>query len=220
MSPKRLKKFNALLRASSTPPTLPSNLAYLVREKSVLTWFDSGREFRGGRAVRFTASWKYYAGPGVVLNREAFLLKASGFSSPMDRPPDASLLDRAGRELRPFEPKLPATPGCENVPVYVTDLIAAWYALAGLRLSDYPENVDMLSDGKNAIDVMLGVALPRYLLSERNLGLELKAALERLSDGKVRWHFVPKKWTRFLDASQRHHKLTLRLMEDRTPRGG
>ena len=202
-------------RAQSLKPrALPVELERRGNLSTVVVWFDSGHDERPPRPPRWTTAWAYQPLGGIRLDPDALLLHTSGMGGVTSFPPDPHLLRRDGSKLRAFDPPLPHTESFDSAPVYITDLVAAWWGLACLRESGYAGPVEMVTDGKNAVDILDGCATPRYTLADRNLGAELRVSLQKLSQGDTRWYYVPKAWTRFLDAMQRSHKMTLRFLQD------
>ena len=130
MGLKGRKRLTALYRQGNLPPELPPELKGLEGQDTIVVWFDSGREVRLNRSPRWTTAWVYQTLGRTHLDRDAFLLKASGMGGLMRNPPDPCILRNDRTELRSFESKLPSSANFEKAPIYVTDLIAAWYGLA------------------------------------------------------------------------------------------
>lgn len=210
---KKRRRRLSLLNRIDPPTELPPELAEIAGISSVVVWFDSGREVRPGRTARYTLSWVLQPIGNVKLDLDAFDLSISGLGGQMSPPPNPYLPRGDAPEYRAFNPPLDDTLSIQSAPAYVTDLLAAWWGIALLRRQGYPGRVDMVTDGRNAVEMMESRAVPRYVVGGRNLGSELKDAIKILSNGEAFWHFVSEDHTRFLNARQRHQKLALREIQ-------
>jgi hypothetical protein len=213
---KMARRMASLRRFSEPPATLPFPLKSLEPETTVVVWFDSGRAAKPGERPRYTISWAFQPVGGARLPPEGFLSKIIGTTGFLSGSFDPMFYGPNHSEVRAFMPRLPDPVNLERAPTYVFDLVGAWYGLAVLRTIGYTRRVDMVTDGKNAVDVMRGASSPRFTYAERNLGKELRDSLRTLSLGGGSWHFVPEEYTRFLDRRQSHDKLVVRQIMNRS----
>jgi hypothetical protein len=213
LSRKKRKHLNRLLREGELPTILPPELRHLEQRRTVLLWFDSGRQNSVRHFPRITWAWEAQPLGGASLNKESFFLHARTGSVMAGCPPDPALISD-GKRVAAFNPPLPRAASFQGAPNYVTDLIAAWYGIASLRLSGYTEQIDTVSDGMQAVYVMTDKASPRFVAVDRNVGLELKESIRSIGGDHIDWHFIPRVRTKFLNANQGYHKRVVREFLD------